>query len=731
MVGGGQHAATAAAAAMPCRLLSRLRVCATACSAAPCAHRPPDTACPSSPSSRHSGASVVIPSEEGLLYMFGGTEVEPKVTDTTTGQVANDVWAYDMAAQGWEQVLFPASQLGCDLPAESQQGVTRPPARTGHKMVSRRRGAITCGGHGYAADGVTKTLIAAQVRSRLEIDGSVKREMQVDRMDCWWFTPGSPPRWDALKLNDTLKLNGAAGSGLLEADETAALIAAGPTPRYAHSMSYDTHADRLIVFGGQDSQGGLLDDCWALSEEPVETLVQVSENETGTVLEFAELEYQGTYRWTRCGPMATALGASTNTTSMKPQARYGHQSVYFNKNLYVVGGFAADGLRIAAKEDMWVLDLHQENGRWTQIMPATQTPPSRGFHALWRSGYKIVLHGGQGPSGTGFGAVLGDTWEFDLFSKEWHQKATSAAVPIMSHLSINPLEGGLGKATSFGGRDSDGNPSGRLYAFSPAKAADAWERVYPAGASPSRRTGHALVYDESSSRIMISFGMDSNGMLEDTWVLDLATRMWKCHYGSDPSCRHQAPNKIYQGPGRIAFPAQVQLGMHSFLYGGAKVEIKTCAEMNRGVQGNIAVAANVNDMWAMDTSRLSFLKVVLDETSAKPTATFLSSMSAAAEIDGFKRPLVMVGGADLSCASKTPPCQVPSPSSDIWIMDTARQESGGTNDKMAELDGSDDLIQIVLPTWCSRVKAMSVLWIDAWLMVVSTGKVREPLPLSR
>lgn len=80
--------------------------------------------------------------------------------------------------------------------------------------------------------------------------------------------------------------------------------------------------------------------------------------------------------------------------------------------------------------------------------------------------------------------MLGDTWEFDLFSKEWHQKATSAAVPIMSHLSINPLEGGLGKATSFGGRDSDGNPSGRLYAFSPAKAADAWERVYPAGASP-------------------------------------------------------------------------------------------------------------------------------------------------------------------------------------------------------------------------------------------------------
>ncbi len=672
-----------------------LRVHTTpAAPAFPCA-RPLTVRDPSSPASRHSHASVVVSSEEGLLYIFGGILDEPVVSsdEPQPGKVANDIWAYDMASQGWEEVPFEKSQLGCDLPAESQQ-VKKPPARAGHKMVSRRTGAITCGGHGYADDGRTKTLLSAQ-----------------GKMDCWWFTPGSPPRWDALNL-----------------DKSSA--AGGPEPRYAHSMSYDPDADRIIVFGGKTANGALLDDCWALSEVATTTYTSFDTTSNETVLEIAALEYRGTYKWSMCGPAASS-GASTNGTSLKPQARYGHQSVYFAQSLYVVGGYAEDGLRVVAKQDIWLVDLVHENGKWSQLMPATETPPSRGFHALWLSGYKIILHGGQGPSGSGFAAVLSDTWEFDLFSNEWQQKASSSAVPVMSHLAINPLQvaGEFNKAISFGGRDQEGNPSGRLYQFSSAKATDAWKRLYPAGVSPSRRTGHALVFEQSSARIIISFGMGSNGMQQDTWVLDLATRMWKCHYGSDPSCEFKASNAadamMYRGPGEIAFASQIETDMYSFLFGGAKVEIKTCAEMKLGVKGNIAVAANVLDMWAMDISRLSFLKVVLDKTVPNPTATFLSSMAATAEIDGFKRPAVLVGGADLSCVSKNPPCTMPTPSNEIWIMDTALKESAGTRDKMAELDGVDDIIQVVLPSWCKSVTAMNVLWIDAWIMVVSTGKVSE------
>ena len=339
----------------------------------------------------------------------------------------------------------------------------------------------------------------------------------------------------------------------------------------------------------------------------------------------------------------------------------------------------------------------------------------------------LCMHvGGQGPSGAGTAAVLSDTWRFDLFTKEWFQYASSATVPVMSNLAINPLDNSA-KAISFGGRDSFGNPSGLLYTFASSKSSNAWERVLPSGVRPSRRTGNTLVYDQGSARIITSFGLDGNGMQEDTWILDLGTRMWTCWYGSHSTCIHQAPNTLYRGPGKIAFPSQVQAGMYSFLFGGARMDPRSCLELGRGKTGTMAVGSNAFDMWAMDTSTFAFLKVTLDAAIPQPKATVLSSMVAASEFSGFKQPLVLAGGADLSCASAIPSCTLPTPSNEIWVMDAARKESEGTGEKMAELDGEDDLLQIVLPSWCNNVMMMSVLWIDSWLLVMSTGRVKTIL----
>lgn len=68
---------------------------------------------------------------------------------------------------------------------------------------------------------------------------------------------------------------------------------------------------------------------------------------------------------------------------------------------------------------------------------------------------------------------------------------------------------------------------------------------------------------------------------------------------------------------------------------------------------------------------------------------------------------------------------VPMPSNEIWVMDVAREETlVGTSDRMAELDGDDDILQIVLPSWCNSPMMMSVIWIDTWLLVTSAGQVR-------
>ena len=190
------------------------------------------------------------------------------------------------------------------------------------------------------------------------------------------------------------------------------------------------------------------------------------------------------------------------------------------------------------------------------------------------------------------------------------------------------------------------------------------------------------MYDKDSSRIIISFGMDDSGMQEDMWILDLPARMWSCWCGSHPTCKYPISNTRYSGPGKIAFPSQVQTGLYVFIFGGASMKVRTCAELGKGATGVISVPENVLDMWAMDISTLTFLKVTLDSTKQQPRATFLSSMVAASEFLGFKEPLVLAGGAELACLSLNPPCSFPTPSHEIWIMDTAPQESTASHDKV-------------------------------------------------
>jgi hypothetical protein len=467
-----------------------------------------------------------------MLYLFGGCLQEPSASQgkQVSGRVSNDVWAFDSGGQGWEEIKFSAAHLGCNIPTGA---LSKPPARAGHSMVAKQRAALMCGGYKYAADGRSKDY---------DLQGANQR------MDCWWFTP---EMWHPLKMHPS--------------------SIEKPPPRSDFSMSHDAGKDsapgqeakpsnsKFILFGGQTAKGVLLNDCWKLAEVPTETWTG---NET--VVEYAAEEYKGLYKWSRCD--SREADSASSRFLMRPHARYGHQSVFFFKALYVIGGFAQDGPRVRAMRDIWILRSSGSGNAsgvaqvfWEEMMPSSITPDARGFHAMWLSGFKILLHGGQGPSGSGAAAVLGDTWQFDLFTKEWKQRPTSGDRPVMSSLAINPLEHAV-HALSFGGRDSEGRPSGRLYSFSGSNAENPWTRISPAGLHPSRRAGASLVLDQDSNRIIVSFGKDAEGMQDDTWFMDLTTNMWSCWYGKEDYCRHRPPNALYGAPGRIAFPSQVQVG---------------------------------------------------------------------------------------------------------------------------------------------------------------------------
>ena len=136
---------------------------------------------------------------------------------------------------------------------------------------------------------------------------------------------------------------------------------------YVHTyMHIDTWK---YPFQGKTLKGQLLNDCWSL---------KLASNQS------TALEYQAVYVWASCDP--------SSALTLKPQARYGHQSVFFHASLYVVGGFAQDGLRVAAKQDIWILDLGTNSPLWQELMPTTKTPFPRGFHAMWKSGYSIIFN---------------------------------------------------------------------------------------------------------------------------------------------------------------------------------------------------------------------------------------------------------------------------------------------------------------------------------------------------
>ena len=73
----------------------------------------------------------------------------------------------------------------------------------------------------------------------------------------------------------------------------------------------------------------------------------------------------------------------------------------------------------------------------------------------------------QGPGGQGPSSVLGDTWWFNLYTREWAVATAGAgAAPAASHLQVAAPEGA--GAVAFGGRSGGGAALGRLYTFDPA-----------------------------------------------------------------------------------------------------------------------------------------------------------------------------------------------------------------------------------------------------------------------
>lgn len=177
-----------------------------------------------------------------------------------------------------------------------------------------------------------------------------------------------------------------------------------PGIRIGHAMAYDSARQRVVLFGGEDSES-MLPGTW---------------------------EWDGT-RWLQ------------RTPPIEPPVRSSHAMAYDVARARTVLFGGALELTMGLASDTWTWD----GSAWTQRTPAA-SPSARVAHAMaydaWRG--RIVLFGGYDHQ------LLGDTWEWD--GSSWTERAPSGGIapaPRRGHTMVYDslrrrivLFGGVGAA---------------------------------------------------------------------------------------------------------------------------------------------------------------------------------------------------------------------------------------------------------------------------------------------
>jgi hypothetical protein len=254
---------------------------------------------------------------------------------------------------------------------------------------------------------------------------------------------------------------------------------AHPPARFSMVAGVDRLRQRLLITSGQAGTGQFFDDIWSfdLTDDT----------------------------WTE-----VAIHGDV------PPARYGSAggiAVVDGAALFLSHGFTDQG----RFDDTWAFNLATDT--WQDVTPSDPAPFKRCLHSSAAIGPDtLVIFGG---CASGFGPCpLGDTWQFDRQAGTWTQIGVQSGPSARLFAAMAPV-GDCGAILLFGGQgESDLNDLWQLDA-----ATGAWTSLQVAGAQPSARHGHSMVWADSFGEDLgqgaaLVFGGQSAGAdLNDLWVL--------------------------------------------------------------------------------------------------------------------------------------------------------------------------------------------------------------------
>jgi len=247
-----------------------------------------------------------------------------------------------------------------------------------------------------------------------------------------------------------------------------------PSARMNHGMVYDTVNQKVILFGGLNAAGNLID-TWIFDPQK--------------------------YNWTRIYPEVSPPAKSDRAMFYDP----------INQKVVLFGGFLT-------KDDTWVYDY--ANNSWVNINPSFK-PNGRYGHTLIYDpiNQRGLLFGGRTPIG-----VVSDTWAYNYTNNSWTEVNTTNK-PDGRYWHTMVYDSNNEKGILFGG-----------YGTYPEIFNDTWEydlfdntwiKLNPI-IKPWNRVGHAMIHDSENQKTILfgGAGLDLDHPYNDTWIYDGITNKW-------------------------------------------------------------------------------------------------------------------------------------------------------------------------------------------------------------
>jgi len=318
--------------------------------------------------------------------------------------------------------------------------------------------------------------------------------------------------------------------------------------RSGHSMVWDARDDLLLVFGGLNDQGAVLNDLWAYSPN------------AGS--------------WSQLSASQSVSGGSTCGTVPAPRMNAALVWDSVDQKVLLYGGVDASNTYFG---DLWSFDPSTK--AWTVLQCTGNNPGARASNAVWDGQHMLVL------GGTSAGGLLKDFWSY----------TPSGSSGSWQHLADFPM-GPRGYQTlvwdnhdnrlyTFGGLDANGLQQSDLWIYS---SNSGWVQVSPASVKNPLGRQEAIGTWDSKNNVLLLMGGWETGQgvpFWGVWAYDPVQNAWGLVTPLYPDANGQftGPHII---PGRTASTMIWDTtDQRAYIYAG---------------NSSYKARNNLNDLWIMD-----------------------------------------------------------------------------------------------------------------------------------